>query len=273
MIGILLKLPATVANQRRIGAKMVLSQFLEQFKFQKPLTGYFGVEREYFLIDRAGRPTPRSPEFLERINDKDWTYELSACQVEHRTKPAADIAVIRDDLASGQRHGKVAADSLGLSMEAIEVGPTDMPLDVYPNDARYAEIVRKLPPDILLAASRVTGVHIHYGVSSIDEAIRIHNVFARRLDRLIEAGDGSNGERIRLYKEMAKNWKPPLYESPQHIFRVALEQGFSSRPRDCWHLVRITRHGTVELRMFGMTSDIDRILSWIGLMKEVMNAG
>ena len=249
---------------------MVLSQFLKQFNFQPQLAGYFGIEREYFLVGHAHRPNPRSPEFLKLIADPSWTYELSACQVEHRTKPLTDRALIRAELATAQKRGRKIARAMGLALEANEVGPASMPLDIYPDDPRYAAIAKTIPAETLLAASRVTGVHIHYGVRDIDGALAVHNLFVEHLSCFIAAGDGSGGERIRLYKTMAKNWQPPHYRSPQHLFATALEQGFADNPRDCWHLIRITRHGTVELRMFGMTDDIDRILSWVGLIEEIV---
>lgn len=252
---------------------MVLSQFIEQFGFQNQQPGRFGVEREYFLVDQAGRVCPRSPSFLLKTESGAWGYELSACQVEHRTKPSDDLAVIRERLEAGQREGRQTANAIGLSLKAIEVATADMPRDIYPHNERYAQIAKRLPPDVLLAALRVTGVHVHYGVPSIEEAIRIHNRFAEYLDEFIAAGDGSNGERLRLYKVVAPNCIPPRYESPEHFFRVASEENFADNPRNCWHLVRITKHGTVELRAFGMTSDVDQIVSWIELMKRAMREG
>ncbi len=251
---------------------MVLSQFIASFGFDPLRSGNFGIEREYFLIDKDNRLAPRSPQFLSQADHPAWGYELSACQVEHRTAPARMPEEIRELLVAGERYGQAVAAALGLSIKAIEVAPENMPRDIYPHNERYAQIAKRLPPEVLLAALRVTGIHVHFGVPDINEAIRVHNRLAINLDRLIAAGDGSNGERMQLYRVVAPNCRPPLYESPDHFFRVAQDENFADNPRNCWHLVRITGHGTVETRVFGMTHDAERILSWIEMMKDVISA-
>ncbi len=255
---------------------------LSLINYNPSLRGHMGVEREFFLTQpnhllawfdgthEDGPPVPRSPDFLAAINDPAWTYELSACQVEHRTDPLFELADIRASLRSGIVRGSRTAESLGLRLSAIEVAPTEMPLVAYPNDARYAGIVATLPPHVLAAACRVTGTHFHVGCASADEALAVHNALVPHLDRLTVLGDHSQGERIRLYKMMANNWQSPLYDSAEHFDAVAKEQGFADNLRNCWHLIRVSRHGTVELRMFGMTDDVDENVAWIEAVRDIL---
>lgn len=254
------------------GKNMDSIEFFSKFCFKPELRGAIGVEREYFLTDASGKPVPRSPEFLKRLNDPAWTYELSACQVEHRTSPSHSLRDIRSQLVSGQERGMKIALDMHTTLSSIEVADEDMPLDVYPDDERYRAIVKMLPQATLRAACRVTGVHLHYGCTDIHDALRVHNILAPRLNEFVALGDHSNGERIRLYREMAKNWQPPIYRSLRHFQHVAREQGFESNPRDCWHLIRISRHGSVELRMFGMTASCDEIVSWVRFVKHVIES-
>lgn len=239
-----------------------MEAFLNQFRFSPELRGHLGVEREFFLHGPDGRPVPESPQFLTTAADPTWTYELSACQVEHRTPPCADLRALQEAIRAGQRRGEVVARGMDRTLAVREVGPIDMPLDVYPHDPRYATITATLPIEVLRAACQVTGTHVHIGTASLTEAIEVHNRLVPRLDEFLAIGDHSNGERRRLYTTMAKNWSPPVYESVDHFSAVATEQGFAANPRDCWHFIRISRYGTVEVRAFGMTPNIEETVEW-----------
>lgn len=249
---------------------------LSRIGYDPSFRGHVGVEREFFLTNEcvgsssATRFAARSPDFLAAISDPAWTYELSACQVEHRTDPNFELADIRSALQRGLVRGRRAATSLGLRLSAVEVAPDTMPYAIYPHDARYAAIAATIPAHVLSAACRVTGTHFHVGCASADEALAVHNALVPHLDRLAVLGDHSAGERIRLYKMMATNWQSPHYDSAEHFDAVAREQGFADNLRNCWHLIRISRHGTVELRMFGMTDSIDENIAWVEAIRDIL---
>ncbi len=252
---------------------MERSDFLQQFRFRAELAGAHGIEREYFLVRDGLTPVPEAAAFLQAVKDPAWTYELSGCQVEHRTKPHKSREQLLSDLREGARDGERAAAQLGLRLWATEVGPADMALDVYPHDARYLELARTLTTDVLRAAARVAGVHIHRGAQDLEDALRIHNAVVRHVERFKRMGDHSNGERLRLYEQMARTPDAPLYRSVGHFYEVACAQGFADKPRNCYHWVRISPHGTVELRMFGMTSSDEEILSWVDELERVIRLG
>lgn len=243
-------------------------RFFAKFRFNSALRGAIGIEREYFLVDEHGAITPRAEPFLKLAN-AEWTCELSACQVEHRTAPHLDRGELRDDLATGQRIGQELAGQLLCRLTTNEIAPYSMPLDVYPTD-RYRQIAASISEDRLRAACRVAGLHVHRGVGSLEEALEVHNAIARNIHRFAEMGDHSNGERLQLYKTMAPHWEPPIYQSAEHFFRIAQEQSFLEDPRSCYHLVRISAHGTVEVRAFGMTGDLNEIDGWIDELDRVI---
>ncbi|MFH1896274.1 MAG: hypothetical protein ABH814_02250 [bacterium] len=242
-------------------------QFLGKFNFDPGKRGFLGVEIEWFLT-QVGKPdqvVPLAPLFLNGMG-KAWGYELSACQVEYHTKPSRE-APLRD-LQRGVKAGKERATQVRLELGGYELASESMPLDVYPHDKRYAKIAAKLPEHVLRAACRVAGTHIHVGVKSIEEAIAVHNRLTAQLQLFLNMGDHSQGERVRLYKVMAPNCVGPYYENPKHFYRVAKEQGFLANPRDCYHLVRINPVGTVEVRAFGSTLNVDEIALWCQSVKE-----
>ena len=245
-----------------------LKEFLRKFGFKPELCGYIGIERERFLTKRNGVIVPESQRFLEFIDNPAWTYELSACQVEDRTRPRKDFFRIEQELLRNDNEGMCVAERLGLRLVVKEVGPKTMRLDVYP-DPRYLEIVKHISRARLSAACRVTGTHIHIGVANIEEAIRVHNVLGLASRQLAVLGDHSEGERLRLYRTMAPDWKVPCYESTEHFFEIAKKKRFAENPRNCWNLVRISRHGTVECRMFGVTPHIDEVISWVSAVRSL----
>ena len=244
-----------------------MERFLGQFCFKPELAGWVGVERERFLWN-GRRPVPEAASFLAQIADPAWTHELSACQVEDRTAPHRDLYEIRLNLLQNNNLGNSVAWSLGRHLVACEVAPADMLLDTW-SDPRYDRIVQTMSQEKLLAACRVAGTHIHLGTRCIEEAIVVHNALATNLERLSRLGDHSRGERLRLYQVVAEHSQPPQYENQDHLFQVAKQEGFDSESRNCWHLVRITHHGTVECRMFGTTLYPDEILDWISAVRLI----
>jgi len=244
-------------------------QFFSKFTFDPNKQGLIGIERERFLIDNKGKIVPRAEEFLEIIDDSLWTYELSACQVEDRSVPAKKNADIRKSLKENDRKAQYVADQMNVNLLFTEVADQDMPLSVYPGP-RYLEILKHISNERLEAACRVAATQIHFGVADINKAIDLYNSLVRHLDRLCRMGDHSDGERLRLYRIMAQIWQPPFYDNPEQFFQTAVEEGFVDDPRNCWHLIRISKHGTIELRMLGATENIDKILEWIETIKKLI---
>ncbi len=254
-----------------------LQKFLSHFSFDPSRAGFLGVEREFFLESvgrcRCSFPgsranlVPRAPDFLAAVRDDHWTYELSACQVEHRTDPCVDLCVLHDDLENGLARGQEVAYRLGMEIAPREVAPLDMPLENYP-EPRYDHLrAHVLSPERYLAACRVTGTHVHYGVGSVEEALAVYNRLVRALPVFLDAGDGSDGERLRLYRIAAPACDPPPLATVEEFYAHAVEAGFADNPRNCWDLVRISRHGTVEVRAFGAPRDTETVLSWARLVR------
>jgi len=123
-------------------------------------------------------------------------------------------------------------------------------------------MAKTLQPEILLAACRVIGTHVHIGMPDHETAIRVYNSVIAETDRLCRIGDGSNGERLRIYAVMAPEWCPQPYADWAEFHRVAVKKNFADDPRRCWNLIRISVHGTIEFRMFGSTDDDSKVVTW-----------
>ncbi len=254
--------------------------FLDKFAFCDTNSGMYGVEREFFLVDwLMGKPVPLAASFLREVGKFSscpdaWTCELTACQVKHRSRPhninvPEGIFKLHNDLFTANQEAIKTALSIGYKISDMPVAPADMHPRTYP-DARYDKIVARISPDVLFAACRVAGMHIHVGASSMKNALHIYNRLVSNIDRLMMAGDGCSGERLKLYCMMAPNWRPPPYRSVNHFENVANDQGFAENPRDCWHLIRISVHGTVELRMFDTSLNTGKIQNRVSLVQRML---
>jgi gamma-glutamyl:cysteine ligase YbdK (ATP-grasp superfamily) len=240
--------------------------FVEKFRFNEALLGYVGVEREVFLCSlTSGQITPQASRVCRLLElsgqfPGDFGPELSACQVEFRTKPVP-LSDLQSQLTERGNHLRVVCGTIGLQPMYLEVAGPDMTTEVYP-DERYRAIARRLHPEVLSAACRVTGTHVHIGMPDFNTALRVYNRVISHTEELIELGDDSSGERLRLYRMVAPSCDPTPVASVESLYERALTEGFAENVRNWWSLIRITRYGTIEFRMFGNTSSVAQVCAW-----------
>ncbi len=250
----------TVVLSRR--SAVSFENFTKLFNFCPKKAGNVGVERERFLALCSGVLVPRAAQVLADLDSAAFGHELSACQVESRVGPTTLENLARHLVAQDDVLGAVLARHRLIAL-ATEVGPYTMPLDVYPDPTgRYQEITRDMPRHILRAACRIAGTHVHIGMPNYKTALAVYNHVCKFCDELSSLGDGSSGERLLLYKQMVPYYKPTPYRSWEAYYETACRQGFVEDPRKCWTLIRISKHGTIEFRMFGATNSTTRICSW-----------
>lgn len=243
---------------------MDIKSFTNQFKFD-PINAFkVGIERESFLTNIEGKIIPINPQILKFLGIIDQShkfgYELSACQLEERIGPV-QIGAVEENLLINTKELERIENELNFRRLYIEVAPEDMPLDIYP-DPRYQKITKDMPLDILKAACRVAATHFHIGMPNIETALRVYNYVIKHTKKLCAMGDNSNGERLRIYKIMAPDFTPPYYKNWGSYYEEAVNKGFEEDPRQCWHFIRISIHGTIEFRMFGNTPDISTVVDW-----------
>ncbi len=274
---------------------MTKEAFEQLFKYDLNKAGYVGVEREAFIVDSRNRSVIVSaadkvysyfeskgipveaqrcfgPDTLtwDKSSPNEVGYELSNCQIESRIGPTT-LKFLPNEIRRTQDRLDMLVGNSGLySLSHIEIAPADMPLDVYPDPTgRYEKITRNMPQEILLAACRVAGTHVHIGMKDHESALHTYNYVIRYMNELCEMGNGSFGERLAIYKQMAPGYEPKPYLNWNEYYQYAVEQGFDTDPRKCWTLIRISVHGTIEFRMFGATESTDRIVSWANRCHEL----
>lgn len=248
----------------------MINDFMGKFRFVRANSGLIGVEQECFITDLSGNIIPKTPEILKVLSDGErFGYELSACQLEDRVGPCRLDDVI-GELEKNEEEINLAESRLGFRRTYQEVGPENMPLDIYPDpEGRYQGIANDHPADVLLAACRVIGTHIHVGMPDHKTALRVYNHVIKHLERLCRMGDGSNGERLRLYKKVKPQKALRPYRDWYDFCGHAIQERFFGNPRDCWFLIRISIHGTIEFRMFGAREDPKIIVAWARICHEL----
>ena len=251
-----------------------LERFTEQFQFDPRKSLMVGVERECHLKDAAGNIVPIAERVLEHLDGNgDFCHELSACQLEWRVGPCC-VAALKEELLRNESILLEAERVLGFTRSFIEIASDNMPLDVYPDPTgRYQKIVKDLSRRILLAACQIVGTHVHVGMPDVRTALRAYNSVIANIDELCSLGDHSSGRRLEIYGLMAPESIPPAYNNWEDYYNLSIEDGFVDNPRNCWHLVRISIHGTIEFRMFGGTDNLDEIVSWASLCRELCQKG
>ncbi len=249
-------------------------EFLQQFNFDPTRNLMVGVERECHLTNKEGEILPLARKVLSHLgysnnNDGVFGYELSACQLEWRVGPCL-ISELRDKLLEREAVLQQAEEEIGFARSFVETAPDTIPLVVSPDPTgRYQRIARDLPKNVLLAACQVIGTHIHIGMPNPQTALKVYNSVIKNCEELSQLGDHSSGKRLEIYKIMAPKYFPPHCNSWQDFYELSVKDGFTKYPRNCWYLIRISIHGTIEFRMFGATADLEEVISWANICRNL----
>lgn len=248
-------------------------EFLAKFNFVPERAFHIGVERECFLRSVAtGELQAEAAQVHTIMQQGDYaqyyTPELSACQYEYKTDPHYSVQELGLQLTQLESQLQLRLAEIGLYGDFTEVAEETMSLTVYPNP-RYQKIVGTLRIEVLSAACRVAGTHVHVGMPDLSTAIMIYNRIRGRVRQLRELGDHSNGERLRLYEVMAPQIDPPAVAGARGLYKLAQEQGFAQNPRDWWSEMRITIYGTIEFRSFGSVPSVPEIEEWARLCRQL----
>ncbi len=244
-------------------------EFVNQFVFKQKNFLKIGVEREYFLADENGQIVPRAPEMLEFLdNPERFTPELPACQLESNFGPAENLFQLMLGLEQNEHFLKIAEKELGIKRLYCPVAPPDIPLEIFPSK-RYQKIAKSLSPEKLLAGCRIIGTHIHIGMPDKYTGLQVFNQVVGSCQRLIKIGNSRSSSRLQIYKIVNPNFMPRQYNGWRELFSDAKRRGFSQDIQCWWDLIRLTRYGTIEFRMFGPCEDIRQIVHWAGICLEL----
>jgi len=247
-----------------------MNKFLSLYRFDPAKAGWIGVEVEAWVVDPKSKLlAPIDPRVFEHSTKHKFKPELPSQQIEFNTEPQPDLASLYVELKSCYDELRMLAREYGFKTIFCPLPPTAFDMTVFPME-RYRKIQCRVPAERLRSAW-VAGIHLHFGMRSMSEAIAVVNQITPQLEDLLIRFE-VNKERMDTYKKMAGCFVAPVIRDEAHFFKIASESGFASDPRSCWWLIRVNAVGTVEFRFFDSTDDVRRVVFFAEEIGKLISA-
>lgn len=259
---------------------MPIDDFKKLFSFDPQYHLYVGIERELY-ITRDGEFLPLADDILRSIGDMQfpstWTHEFSACALEQTIGPVK-FENLHDTVVAMDISKSMIEQKFDVELLAYEVAPNNLPSTVYPDPTgRFGTIVETASSELVDAALRTGGIHIHIGIASHDQALRVHQKLSNEtvLEYLLSIGDNSNRERIDLIQHFT-DWSVDSFTSWSDFYEYIKSKDLLQDLKSYRPLIRISKHGTIEFRMFGSTNSRELIEFYVktchGLVSFALNS-
>jgi carboxylate-amine ligase len=228
---------------------------------EKALT--LGVEMEMQILDRDTLLlTPRSPEILKLLTNRKLAKEMFRSTLEVITDVCDNVHDVVKDLRETMVHVNKAAEKLGMRFAGTGTNPlADYHDRVLSATPRYHELLDR--NQWLIRRMAVYGLHIHIGLRSGEECIRLNNFFLRFVPHLIALSGSSPF--WRGYDTGLSSARPTMYEAHptsglpylskdwndfNRVYQAMVQTGSIESVRDIWWDLRPSPgYGTLELRM------------------------
>jgi glutamate---cysteine ligase / carboxylate-amine ligase len=241
-----------------------------------------GVEEEFLLVD----PTedvlaPVARELIDRLApDKAFRLELRAAQIETVTPVCANVDEVEGHLiVSRSRLAEAASGVARILAAPVFPGTSDPGPPTH--QRRYLDILQAAPwaSRSLLAC----GMHVHVAVGDADRAVALHDRLRSYLPLLgalsasspiydgVDAAVAST--RAHLNQSVARFGNPPVFGSWKK-FAAFVRWGAAgdviADPSQHWYGLRLNPlHGTVEVRVFDVQSDVTRAAALTALAQSL----
>jgi carboxylate-amine ligase len=241
-----------------------------------------GVEEEFLLVDLNDDVlAPVAPEIIEVLYpDKTFRPELRAAQIEAVTPVCATAGEVERHLIDVRSRLVQAASEVARVLAA----PV-FPGSAYPGPAtaqrRYLNILLDAPwaCKSLLAC----GMHVHIAVGDADRAVALHDRLRSYLPLLgaLSANspiyDGADAAvasaRAHLNQSVARFGSPPAFGNWNNFaafVRWGAAGGVIADPSYHWYGLRLNPlHGTVEVRVFDVQTDVTRTAALTALTQSL----
>jgi carboxylate-amine ligase len=241
-----------------------------------------GVEEEFLLIDRTEDVVaPVASEIIEVLSpDKAFRPELRAAQIETVTPVCTTVDEVGGHLiVSRSRLAQAASEVARVLAAPVFPGPAHC--GPATAQRRYRHILRDAPwaSRSLLAC----GMHVHVAVGDADRAVALHDRLRSYLPLLgaISANspiyDGVDAAvasaRAHLNQSVARFGNPPAFGSWNNFetfVRWGAAGGVIADPSYHWYGLRLNPlHGTVEVRVFDVQTDVTRAAALTALTQSL----
>jgi glutamate---cysteine ligase / carboxylate-amine ligase len=243
-----------------------------------------GVEEEFLLVEVDGSDLVyMGPDLASALApEARFTPELRAAQIETQTPVCRTAADARAELTLAR--ATLARGALGVARPlAAPVNPASTATGPATAKVRYLDVLAGAP--WARSAFLACGMHVHVAVANADRAVAVHDALRSYLPLLgalaanspvyggADAGVASAREHLKQL--MPRFGAPPSFGSWQSFERFA-SWGAAGRviadPSYQWYDLRLNpRHGTIEMRVFDVQTDVDYAAALVALTQSLVS--
>ncbi|MFN3350956.1 carboxylate-amine ligase [Pseudorhodoplanes sp.] len=226
----------------------------------------FGIEEEYFLVDRAtGAVARKMPDGFfaaaKATLGEQVTGEFLQSQIEVVTAPQTCMATACDDLRDLRRTLGAIAQSHGLAIMAAGTHPTAVwEVSRQSTGERYDSVMNDL--QMIGRRNMLCGMHVHVELPDPDQRVSVMTRMLPHLPLFIALSTSSPfwrsqptgllGYRLAAYDELPRTGLPELFRTKAEFdayIAALVEAGVMPDASYIWWAVRPSlKHPTLELR-------------------------
>jgi len=250
--------------------------------------GTLGVEEEFFVVDESGRPTSGTdtlvygsdpPEILEGRLDHElfkFTLETQTPLMEGLDEAADRITAVREALV-----GHAADHGFRIAAAGLHPAARWRELEHAEKERYRAQLERIQYPQ---HRNTTAGLHVHVGVDDGDKAVWIANELRWYLPVMLALSANSpfwNGfdtglqsARAKIFEGLPNTGMPTHFDDLGNYLRFERRMAESNAINDrgeLWYDVRPhTGHGSVEVRTPDAQADVERTLTFVEYVYELV---
>ncbi len=247
-----------------------------------------GIEEEYLIVDQSTLDLVRepSPDFLARcaeLTAERSTAEYLQCQVEIGTRPHANTAEARADLATLRQGVAKAAAEFGYAPIAASTHPFARWRDqTHTRKPRYDELRSDLGQTVRRMV--ICGCHVHVGIEDDDLRIDLMNQAAYFLPHILalscsspfwEGEDtGLSSYRLTVFDALPRTGLPDQVSSfgeYRRLVSALVDAGCIEDATKIWWDIRPSdKYPTLEQRVTDVCSTVDEALAIAALFQALL---
>ena len=241
-----------------------------------------GIEQEFHLID---------PETADLANEMEnvWgrltgrlkesiSHELFLSVLESRSAVARTAGELAESIAKDRAELARACEECGVRLVAAGSHPfADPSKQMFVPSEHYQWVRRE--HGMLARRMLAFGLHLHVGMRSAEAALYVMNEMRRWAGPLLAfsanspyfggRASGLASTRRHIFRSMPRTHLPPVLTNMaelEAVYETLLAAGDITRPGDLWWGIRPQPPlGTVELRIFDLPTDINRLVVLVAI--------
>ncbi len=243
--------------------------------------GSLGVEEEFFIVDRSGRPVSGTDELVYGAEPPEpiagaLDHELFKCTIETQTPTLEGVDGAEDALHTVRDALVEHAASEGYRIAAAGLHPFARWRELeHAEKERYRTQLERI--QYPQHRNTTAGLHVHVGVDDADKAVWVANELRWYLPPLLALSANSpywNGfdtglqsARAKIFEALPNTGMPSAFDGFDDwraVEETMLDTGSINDRGELWWDVRPhTEYGTVEVRTPDGQADPDRVLAFV----------